>query len=160
MRVTLSQYLSFGPNPKKADLTDVDVIVNLRNRTDTSHWYESEFKGTVISFPIPFGQSVFKDESHKVKDKDISVKKLCGKIVKHIEDAKETVYIHGHECCGIIALACWYWLERRPDFDPVAEVRKLGDFVTGKDREQRAQLEAVKEYADGISRWKKMTKRK
>lgn len=130
-----------------------ECIVNLRPRTATSHWYESqELCSFMYSLEVPRG-SVYKDSGRNVKDKDLSTKQLCRKIVTHLR-RHQPVYIacmDGYTTAGFLALACKGWYEGIYDTKSLIDpVRLEGDFSTARDKLQRAQMEEIFKYAKEI----------
>lgn len=185
-----SQYLITHPPPKSDTLKEwinevqPDIILNTRERTETSHWYEeavrkfaelaedpdkkkcwelkkleyspenSKLDFEFINLPIPQG-SVYKDEGKQFKDKDITVKKLVRRLVGAMKEHRKVLII----CTEDLGYLCrmilwWYRAEKEKKVaDIIREAKDGGDFSTGKTKEQRAQMEAIREYAMGIERW-------
>jgi hypothetical protein len=158
------EYLYYGPAPKSKTMREeldnhIQVFVNLRESSETSHWYCNDERET-ISFPIANG-SIYQDKG-RVSDKNKSVKELCHRIVEHIH-AKRNVYIHcvdGVSTCGPIVLGCWFWIMNDSKFDPLHEIRQKAEFQLCKSNEQQQQLDDIKKYALSIIRWKAFSKNK
>lgn len=136
-------------------MENVDLIVNLKPRTEKSHWYESVVDGvTFQSFEIPPG-SVKEDTGRGLKDKSKTTKEFCRKLVDRLNQGERILLIcrDGSSTCGFIALACkaWYENPRKANAaDLVKERRDAGDFTTAKAKEQRAQLDQILDYAREI----------
>lgn len=146
-------------------MENVDVIVNLKPRTEKSHWYESVVeKVTFMSFEIPPG-SAKQDTGRGIKDKSKSTKEFCRKLVDRLHQNEKILLIcrDGLSMCGFIALACKAWYEdprKATAADLVKERRDAGDFTTAKAKEQRAQLDQLLDYAREIYNCPFLKKRK
>jgi hypothetical protein len=155
MKEVLPQRLYYGPPPKSATMRELEqyitLFVNLRNRTGTSHWYSD--RHITIELQVP-REDVYLDKGRNVKDKHKTVKRVVEQISNQIING-EVVYIHcedGFSTCGPIVLGVWYWLESG---DPLTEIRNRLDFAICNTREQKNQLEEIKEYAEKKRSWKK-----
>jgi len=110
---------------------------------------------------------VVKDTGRAVKDKDVTTKKLCQKIVESLkrDECVLIVCYDGMSSSGFIAIICrwWYRYARKEvpaDFDYVKEVRDGNDFTSAKAKEQREQMVSVRDYALGIVRWEGFVSKK
>lgn len=155
MSEVLAGKLYYGPPPKSKTMRELEeyvtLFVNLRTRTATSHWYSAK-KINTIELEIP-REEVYEDKGRNVKDKNKTVQQLVEQIANRIRNNGEVVYIHcddGHSTCGPIVLGVWYWLANN---DPLTEMRNRLDFAICTSREQRAQLDAIKLYADKKRKW-------
>ena len=129
-----------------------DVVVSTKERVGKSHWYESVLEDTeCMSLAIP-DRSVHKDTGRAIKDKDISTKKLCRRIVDRMRQKKRVVIIcrDGYSTSGFIALACKCWYDGSSAEDAINAARDQGDFSTARPKEQRAQLTEILKYAKEI----------
>ncbi len=146
-------------------MENVDVIVNLKPRTEKSHWYESVVDGvTFMSFEIPPG-SVKLDTGRGLKDKSKTTKEFCRKLVDRLHQGDKILLIcrDGSSTCGFIALACKAWYEdprKATSAELVKERRDAGDFTTAKAKDQRAQLDQLLDYAREIYNCPFLKKRK
>jgi len=156
MKCWITSLLYSGPLQKKKELKEFDVIVNFRERTKTSHWYENELDAVFESLEIPHA-SVFKDTGRALKDKDITTKLLCRKIVDMLHDKRKVLLIcrDGMSTCGFIAITCRAWYNNGGKKTTVAElvkeVRDNGDFTSAKAKDQRIQMDALLDYAREIT---------
>lgn len=155
MSEVLAGKLYYGPPPKSKTMRELEeyvtLFVNLRTRTATSHWYSAK-KPNTIELEIP-REEVYEDKGRNVKDKNKTVQQLVEQIANRIRNNGEVVYIHcddGHSTCGPIVLGVWYWLANN---DPLTEMRNRLNFAICTSREQRAQLDAIKLYADKKRKW-------
>jgi hypothetical protein len=196
-----------GPLKGKEDLQNIlnvirpFLIVSLRPRTDTSHWYEEKIhliraSAALINSDMPryewpkvllycnydpdtthldieffnleiHRQSVFIDPGNKASkgyQKHRTVSKLCNKIVDFLNEKKPVVVISpdGRDTAGYFLKMCTFWyfksLEKTvPEL--LKDCRDSGDFNTGKTKEQREQMEGIREYIMGIENWKKAVKK-
>ncbi len=141
--------------------SDPSLIVDLRKKTDTSHWYVGKVeKCDHVSLEMD-ANTTYKD-SGRIKDKDTTIKKLCERIVDTL-NKKQLVLIvcyDGMGTSGYIAMICKWWYryqnkEIERDFDYVNEVRDAGDFNSARSKDQRIQMESIKEEAIKILGWEK-----
>ncbi len=141
--------------------SDPSLIVDLRKKTETSHWYVGKVNGCeYVSIEMETG-SAYKD-SGRIKDKDTTVKRICEKIVDYLGRKQLVIIIcyDGMGTSGYIAMVCKWWIryqqkEIERDFDCVNEVRDAGDFNSARSKDQREQMERVKEEAVKILGWEK-----
>lgn len=140
----IKKRLAFGPAPKKDTIPVRDLllkwgftgIVNLRKRTEYSHYYMEDKK------KYPF-QATWAME---MNDREPPSKQEFFAFVHRIVSAmransKLNVYVHcydGKICSAAVALTCWYWLmppDKKPN--PIQAMRQLGRHDTVKSKEYR-----------------------
>lgn len=141
-----------APRLQKKEMETFDLVVSLQPRVGRSHWYETVVESVeFLSLEIPEA-SIHQDTGRAIKDKDISTKKLCRKIVDHLRDKKRVAILcrNGYTTAGFLALACKCWYDTTPLEDAIKTVRDNGDFTTAKSKEQRAQMVRILEYAKEI----------
>jgi len=144
-----------APKASIKEMENCDLIVNLKPKTEKSHRYEQVVCGVnFVSLEIPPG-SVKEDTGRAVKDKSLSTKLTCRKIVDALHENQRVLLIcrDGTSTCGFIAVACRAWYEDPRNANAAAlvqDLRDAGDFRTAKAKEQRAQMDQILEYAREI----------
>ena len=141
----VSPELFYGPAPKSATIKEiastVNIVVNLRDRTDTSEWYNGQVD-EYIAYPISDGTPK-------------KLKALCQCIVYSIKKGKK-VYIHdydGYSTLGPLLLGCWYWLSGKS----LEDVKKLHkEFRLCPTKDQLDDLALLVELADKMNTWENL----
>jgi hypothetical protein len=162
MRVWIPSLLFTAPTPYKREYTaeaDPSLVVDLRKQSGNYAYGETKTGFSVVTLEIPVG-NVLHDTGRAVKDKDATVKKLCKRIVDVLRQKRSVVIIcyDGMTTSGFIAIVCRWWhayaMKAVPaDLDFIREVRDANDFTSAKGKEQRAQMESVRQEAIRIVRW-------
>jgi hypothetical protein len=144
----VSPELFYGPAPKSATIKEilsaVDIVVNLRDRTDTSEWYvdNDDEHHQYIAYPISDGTPK-------------KLKALCQTLVYSIKKGKR-VYIHDYDGCstlGPLLLGCWYWLTGKS----LEDVKKLHkEFRLCPTKDQLEDLALLVELADKMNTWENL----
>ena len=137
---------------------EIQIIIDLREREP---WFTDKIKNVeVIHKYIKPGETLL-DVGRAIKDKHITMKKFCQKIVyEYLLDKKMAVLIicnDGFHTAGYIALVCryWYYLQKGEvtSHDFIKENREK-DFRSCKSKYQVEQAGAIAEYARKIVGWK------
>jgi len=158
MRCWVASYLYTAPTPFKVEYikeADPFLIVDLRKQTGNYRYKAEE----CITLEIPTG-GVLKDTGRAVKDKDVTMKKLCQRIVDTMKRGQCVVIVcyDAMTTSGFIAIICrWWYLYSKgqipADFDYMKEVRDGNDFTSAKSKEQREQMVSIRDEALRIVRW-------
>jgi hypothetical protein len=139
------------------DENDIGLIVDLREKDP---WYKTKIEVEIIHRYIKPGETIL-DVGRNIKDKHVTMKKFCQKIVIEFLLTKKTPTLiicnDGFQTAGYIALACRYWyqlqkgeINTKEDF--IKENAKT-DFRSCKSKYQVEQAKAIAEHARGIVRW-------
>ena len=160
MKVWVDSLLFTSGVPLKTETLRIaapTVILDLRRRTEKSHFYERDGKYTCLSLEIEQGK-IYCDTGRAVKDKNATMKRICRQLVDALR-RKEPVLIvcyDGMTTSGFIAMVVrWWYRGCDPAVDIVKEVRDANDFTSARGKEQRAQMLAIKEEALKIDGWEK-----
>lgn len=167
----VDDHLYYGPAPSNRTiplrevLETCNVLVNCRERSETSHWYFHE-KGESMD-EIHEGNE--EDDNETVRKRFIGcptpsrgladkeqVERVCRKIVEEIRNHESVVYVHcrdGYSECGVIVCVCMYWLENRVDYDPVHELRLQNEYMLCNSKEQRKQATDLYPFAKKMNYW-------
>lgn len=146
--------LYFGPSPKSRDFKDIFkedgkddwIFINLREKTDTSHWYQKEKQFEFYNYPID-------KEEFKVKD-ILDISKRC---LKHCNNNNnKLIYIHnidGKKTEALVAFSLYIFITKIKNFDPLAflEDRDLYDYF--ESREEKDVLKMVCNESQKLARW-------
>lgn len=159
MKVWIDSLLLSCGSPLKGEyLKKVHTVIDFRKNQKEKKWYDQE----CINLEM---DNVYKDGGRAVKDKDQTIKRLCRDIVDHLNNEEPVLLVcyDGMTHCGYIAIICrwWYFCQKGKidkDFDYIKEVRDGNDFTSAKSKEQREQMETVKQDALGRMRWKTFIK--
>ena len=174
MKVWVDSYLYTAGTPfRAANLEEIgpSFILDLRKRTITSHWYEAamaEQGGECISLEIEQGKVIY-DTGRAIKDKNITIKKLCQKMVNLLRE-KVTILIlcsDGMSTSGYLAIIVRWWyycsigqVTKELDVPAiVAEVRAANDFTSARSKEQREQMVEVRAEALRIMKWESFVRK-
>ncbi len=173
MKVWIDSLLFTSGVPLKTDtlrVADPSLILDLRKRTDRSHYYETgplAGKGcTFISLEIERGK-VYHDTGRAVKDKNATMKRICQQMVDKLRQKQSVLIVcyDGVATSGFIAIIVrWWYNGGDAGIDMIKEVRDANDFTSARDKEQREQMMDIKKEALKIIEWEKkgftMTKRR
>jgi hypothetical protein len=163
MKVWIDSLLFTARTPLKAEylkIIDPFLILDLRKRTERSHWYEGTIKTCeCISLEIESGKCYY-DTGRAVKDKHATIKKICRKMVNYLKEKKAVLIVcyDGVSASGYLAMIVKWWYQClmgqvSKDVDYILEARRANDFDSAKSKEQREQMVQIKEEALGIMRW-------
>ena len=163
MKVWIDSLLFTSRTPLKAEylkIIDPFLILDLRKRTERSHWYEGTIKTCeCVSLEIEGGKAHY-DTGRAVKDKHTTIKRLCKKMIDYLREKKAVLIVcyDGVSASGYLAMIVKWWYqctlgEVSKDLDYVKEARKANDFDSAKSKEQIEQMKVVKEKALKIMRW-------
>jgi len=165
MKVWIDSLLFTSGVPLKTDtlrISDPSLILDLRKRTDRSHYYEDGFlkeKGcTFISLEIERGK-VYHDVGRAVKDKNATMKRICQQMVDTLRRKQSVLIVcyDGMTTSGFIAIIVRWWYNgcMGTTVDMIKDVRSANDFTSARDKEQRDQMEEIRKEALKIVEWEK-----
>jgi mannitol-specific phosphotransferase system IIBC component len=162
MRVWVDSLLFTSGVPLKMEtirITDPALILDLRKRTERSHYYEREVKATCESLEMEQGK-VYCDTGRAVKDKNATMKRLCQQMVSLMKQKQSVLIVcyDGLTSSGFIASIVRWWYECSmgtvgKDHDYIKQVRDANDFTTARGKEQRAQMKEIQKEALKIMEW-------
>ncbi len=149
-------------------IVDPLLILDLRKRTERSHYYESGAmftngkRCTFMSLEIETGKS-YLDTGRAVKDKHATIKRTCQQLVEMIKGGSSVLIVcyDGMSTSGYLAMIVRWWYGAigsgtSATFDCatlVKEARNANDFNSAKSKDQLAQMEAVRLEALKIMGW-------
>jgi hypothetical protein len=168
MKVWIDSLLFTSGVPLKSEtlrVADPRLILDLRKRTERSHYYEVgplAAKGcTFISLEIERGK-VYHDTGRAVKDKNATMKRICQQIVDRLRGGEAVLIVcnDGMTTSGFIAIVVRWWYlyslgKAEKDADIIKEVRDANDFTSARDKEQREQMGEIRKEALKIIEWEK-----
>jgi len=136
------------------------LILDLRRRTEKSHYYQDSLKNCSYMELEIEKEKVHLDTGRAVKDKNATMKKLCQQLVASMKRNESVMIIcyDGLSTSGFIAMIVKWWYlcslgHIDKDFDYLKDARDGNDFTSGKSKEQREQMKAIKEEALKIMGW-------
>lgn len=147
--------LSFGATEYKvADKLneDYNIVVSTGEKKPTKFKSKLDKEITVYYVGIPDGEQVVKTKN------EAKLRNLTEKLSRDIVNGK-SVYIYGYRTAAYVACIVWFWLELKPKFDPIIELKKRGMFQYLQDKEQRIHIKKLSGQIRKTMYWTKQIRK-
>lgn len=184
-RCWIASLLYSGPPPNSENLSLLineirpDIIINLREETETSHWYHKKIASMQEVLAehahdgwVPRYIADVYDEPHAVlaplrletcpissADNTKGALVLCRRIMDAMRQNKRVLLLGGEpELMGTLAFACMWWYEKSEEKILVrlqAYRKEARDFATARTKGQRELLEFIADEAKKLQFWEK-----